>query len=221
MKFVESVLDFKDRVLELLFPPRCIFCSEVVPIGKCVCNNCSLEVVPSTMIRTILEFGEENIACISPFKYSGKVRKAIWSFKFRGQKQYAKYFAQVVSDELEKTSKNIDVVTAVPLSESGMRKRGYNQSECLAKLIAKNIGLKYEDLLIKSRENFPQHELTLNERRENVKGVYKVTNIRSLKNKNILLCDDVVTTGSTLRECAKMLKLFGARSVICCTVAYV
>ena len=221
MQIIESILDFKDRVLELIFPPRCIFCSEVVPIGKCVCHDCSLKIVPDTFTRTILEFGDENIDCISPFKYSGKVREAIWSFKFRGQKHYAKYFAKVMKNEFAKVSKSIDVVTAVPLSKLSMRKRGYNQSECLAKLIAKDLGVEYESLLIKTKENFPQHELTFSERIENVKGVYKVLNVRDIRDKSILLCDDVVTTGNTLKECSKMLKLFGARSVICCTIAYV
>ncbi len=221
MNFVENILDFKNRILELIFPPRCMFCSTVVPIGNCVCSKCACSITPKTFVRTILEFGEENIDCISPFKYSGKVREAIWSFKFRGRKHYAKYFAKVISREILNIYKNFDVVTAVPLSELRVRQRGYNQSECLARLIAKSLGVKYDDLLIKTKENFPQHTLTLNERFENVKGVYRVSNIREVRNKNILLCDDVVTTGSTLKECAKMLKLFGAKSVTCCTIAYV
>lgn len=221
MSFIENVLNFKDRILELIFPPRCMFCSVVVPIGDSVCSECAISIVPNPFVRTILEYGEENIDCISPFKYSGKVREAIWSFKFRGQKDHAKYFAKVISREILNIYKNFDVVTSVPLSILRMRERGYNQSECLARLIAKSLGVKYEELLIKAKENFPQHTLTLSERFENVKGVYQVSNIRGVRNKNILLCDDVVTTGSTLKGCAKMLKLFGANSVTCCTIAYV
>ncbi len=221
MNILENILKVKDRVLELIFPPRCIFCLEVVPIGQCVCHSCFMSIKPNFSIRIILEWGEENIGCVSAFKYSGKIREAIWDFKFRGQKHYAKYFSKVISDKLVDSCKNIDIVTAVPLSKLGMCKRGYNQSECLARLIAENLGVKYDNLLVKTKENFPQHTLKLNERMENVKGVYKISNFKNLKNKSILLCDDVVTSGSTLRECATVLKLFGARSVMCCTIAYV
>lgn len=220
MRISENILNLKDKILELIFPPRCIFCSKVVAVGKYACHGCAIETSYNTFTHIVLEIGEENIDCISPFKYSGKVKEAIWRFKFRGQKYYAKYFAKIMSNELFEFCKNTDVVTSVPLSKSSMRKRGYNQSECLAKSIAKNFGLKYENLLIKPKENFSQHELTLSERIENVKGVYKVLNAESIRNKNILLCDDVVTTGSTLKECAKMLKFAGACSVVCCTIAY-
>lgn len=221
MDVLENILRIKDRFLELIFPPRCIFCSDVVPVGENVCCECLEKVSSQKSVRTILEWGGENINCISPFRYSGKVKEAIWRFKFRGQKHYSEYFAKSISRELSGICKDLDIVTAVPLSKCGLRERGYNQSECLARSISKNLELRCENLLIKSKENFPQHELTHRERIENVKGVYKVLNIQNIRNKNILLCDDVVTTGSTLRECVKILKLYGARSVMCCTIAYV
>ncbi len=221
MQMLSNFLKFKDRFLEFVFPPRCIFCDEVVPAGQCVCKRCKESVSLSLCERILCDWGGESVVCISIFEYSGSVRDAIRRFKFSGQKHYAKYFADLAAEKLPNICEDIDVITAIPLSVLGLKKRGYNQAECFARSVAQNLSVNYEELLIKIKENFPQHELALSERVSNVKGVYKVSNIKNVKNKNILLCDDILTTGNTLKECAKMLKLFGANSVKCCTIACV
>jgi len=221
MSTLENIFKFKDRLLEFIFPPRCMFCTEVIEIGRCVCAHCAKAVVPNLSVRTILEWGSENIECVSFFEYSGKIREAICQFKFNGEKRYGDYFSDVIINKFPGICEGIDFVTAVPLSDLSFRKRGYNQSECLARSVARKLGKEYKDLLIKVKENYPQHELALSERIKNVKGVYKALDVKNIKNKNILLFDDIITTGNTLKECVKMLKLFGAHRVICCTVAYV
>ena len=102
-----------------------------------------------------------------------------------------------------------------------VRKRGYNQSELIAKQIAKNIpNLKLEShILLKTKENKTQSSLNKKQRQENVKDVYKLQNAEKIKEKNIILFDDIYTTGATVNECARVLKLGGANKIAVLTIA--
>ena len=114
-----------------------------------------------------------------------------------------------------------DCITYVPLRPERKRSRGYNQSECIASDISSIINVPCEELIFKIKSNHIQHELDFSSRIENVKGVYAVKNEQAVKGKIILLCDDIITTGSTLRECAKTLLESGAKEVYCCVIASV
>ncbi len=110
------------------------------------------------------------------------------------------------------------MIIAVPLSRKKQFKRGYNQSELIAKIIAKKSKIPYrKNILIKQKHNITQSNLNRKQRFENVKNVFKVTN--DLKNKKILLIDDIYTTGATVNECARVLKKAGASEVVVYTVA--
>lgn len=113
-----------------------------------------------------------------------------------------------------------DFVTCVPLSAKGRRKRGYNQAALLAKQTALHLHLPYKATLIKIRENTAQHSLPKAMRWENVQGVYAPRRKTLLNGKSVLLIDDIVTTGNTLRECAHVLEKSGA-TVWCATLASV
>ena len=93
--------------------------------------------------------------------------------------------------------------------------RGYNQTELFSKQIADNLGIKYDEFaLIKIANNKRQSSLKVAERKNNVKGVFKVLNKENIQNKNVILIDDIYTTGATLEECARVLKAAGAKSVL-------
>ena len=114
-----------------------------------------------------------------------------------------------------------DIIIPVPMTKKKVRKRGYNQSELIAKQLAKNIpNLKEEKyILIKVKENRTQSSLNRQQRQENVKDVYKLQNVEKIKEKNIIIFDDIYTTGATVNECAKVLMLGGAKKVAVITIA--
>ena len=98
--------------------------------------------------------------------------------------------------------------------------RGYNQTQLIAKEIAKNIDIKLcDDVLVKSKNTIAQSKLNKNKRKQNIKNAFKVLNLEKIQGKNILLFDDIFTTGSTVNECSKILKKAGAKTVGVLTIA--
>jgi predicted amidophosphoribosyltransferase len=108
-------------------------------------------------------------------------------------------------------------VTCVPIFKNKLKERGYNQSKLLAEFAAKNLNLEFKEVIAKIKDNSMQHGLNFAGRQINVRGVYKICG--DVKNKNILLCDDVVTTGATLNECVHILAKENA-NVFCASAAY-
>ncbi|MFU0833294.1 MAG: Phosphoribosyl transferase domain protein [Oscillospiraceae bacterium] len=207
--------------LELLFPPHCVFCDKVIAPGTKICKLCANSIVPVNAVRCMNLTGYgQNIPCIVLYPYENQVRDSIIRFKFHGEKRYAYFYAEQLAKLIAKQSSLpvVDVVTAVPISRERKQKRGYNQSELIAKKVAVLLNLPFDDCLEKIRDNPEQHWLPRLERIENVKGVYRADE-KKTAGKNILLIDDIVTTGSTLSECASVLLTGGARTVVCAAVA--
>ena len=206
-----------DFILSLFFPPKCPYCLKSISRGLAECPVCragfpkypKIEPIPSGEI------------CVAPFYYDMAVRKAIVNFKFNGKKFNAKSLSLAVSSAVEKVYKDMDfeLVASVPLSVERQRERGFNQSEIIAKNVAKHFGKPYIPLLKKTRNNPEQHKLSSKEREKNVIGVYSVIDSERVKGKKILLVDDVATTGNTLAECCRMLKKSGADRILCAAIA--
>lgn len=155
------------------------------------------------------------ILCVSPYRYRGVVRDAVLDFKFHGQKKKAEFFAQSIVAVLPRIK--ADKVFCVPISSARMRKRGYNQAELLACEISRMQGVPFCSKLKKTCDNKVQHELSLAERKLNVKNVYSCT--ENLQGQTVLLVDDIVTSGATLSECARVLEEAGAKKILCAAVA--
>ena len=116
--------------------------------------------------------------------------------------------------------KSYDIIEAVPMHKKKKNERGYNQNELIAKEIAKHIeGIQYKKILKKVKNNERQSLLSKTARIQNVKGVYEVQESKIIKDKKIILFDDIYTTGSTAEECAKVLKLNQAKEVVVLTLA--
>ena len=205
----------KTAVLDLFFPPKCAFCGRVGVHG--VCAPC--EKALPRMVNPLREgagFGK----CAVPLRYEGVVREAVLRFKFRGAQSAAEGFGALLTQcVVEELSGEFDVVTYAPVSKKRLRTRGYDQARLIACETAKLWKTKPLTLLRKTRDNPPQSGFGAEERRGNVVGVYEAANAGALKNARILLIDDIVTTGSTLSECARVLKAAGARSVVCACLA--
>lgn len=215
-------MSIKDFLISCLFPKRCIFCDEVIEYDKNMCENCTEIFAPVQIVRCIPYMSGERFAkCISPFLYTGGIRKAILNLKFHNVRSNLDFFANsIVEKILENTDvSDIDYICFVPMHKKDLEDRGYNQSELLANALSDILKIPVKDVLVKTHETYTQHELGAEERSRNLLGAFSVIGERNIKNKNFILCDDIVTTGSTLKECVKVLKHHGAGKIICCTIA--
>lgn len=149
--------------------------------------------------------------------YDGALEEAIRLLKYHGVRRLSIPLSELL---LELQMPEIDVVIPVPLYKKRLKERGFNQSALIARNISKRINKPLLiNSLIKIRDTLPQVGLNVNERRRNVKGAFSVRDARGIYKKNILLIDDVLTTGSTVRECSKVLKKAGAENIHVITIA--
>lgn len=158
----------------------------------------------------------------APFYYSGAAKRSVHALKFDGCVQNAEGLARFMSDSVKKNFADVkfDFVCCVPLSKSSLKRRGYNQSALLAKEIAKELGVPFEEKLL-SRPFQGKEQKTLGgiERFGGVIGAFDCAENKIIESAAVLLCDDISTTGATLNECAKLLLLCGADKVYCVSAA--
>ena len=201
-----------------LYPSVCGFCNKILEDGY-ICDECkqNIKCISSEYIPFVQTSYFDILYC--SYEYAEVVRKKMLDYKFNHKKYLCKTFAENMIDKLKnRTDLKYDVIIAVPTSRKRKLQRGYNQSELIAKLVAKAIKIPYEkNVIIKAKHNATQSKLGRNERIENVKNVFKIT--KDVNNKKVLLIDDIYTTGATVNECSKLLKKAGATNVTVFTVA--
>jgi len=211
---------FFSLILDLLFPPKCVFCGKILH-GKddALCSKC-VESLPFTL-NSGRQDGIFYDYCISPLYYKATVRRSILRYKFRGASGYAETYGKILADcILGNPDIGYDIVTWVPLSNKRKRKRGYDQAMLLAMATALRLGEVAVETLRKTRDVQAQSELGgAAERRENISGAYEAVDPELVSGKTVLLIDDIVTTGSTLDECADVLLVAGAARIICAALA--
>ena len=225
---------FGSRILDVLFPRACVFCGEVNKLQDGVCDNCRTKIpVIEPPFCDKCGLNKKDCICktqflfydvlIAPFLYEGVVRDGIQLFKFHEYDQNAAPYAHFMADAVrERFGKNppFDLVVSVPLHPKDKRRRDYDHGALLAGGVAKELGLVYDDkVMVKLYRTQRQHNMSRFYRKGNLAGVFDVTDPQKVKGKRILLVDDVVTTGQSLNECAKMLYLHGAVSTVCLVLA--
>lgn len=156
-------------LLDWIFPRKCPYCGDIIDKTQIECESCRSEFPQKPYIRT-LPSGNE---CVSAFIYDGKVRDALSKYKFRGKREFYKSFASALANAVIESEILVDTVTCVPLSKKRMQIRGYNQSELIAKEVARLLEIDYVEMLIKCRDNLEQHTLDHKTRATNIIGVYK------------------------------------------------
>lgn len=172
---------------------RCAICSEPLESEAIVCDNCQ---------KNKMNFKK----AFCPFVYSGKVRNSILSFKDSNHRYLAGAFAKFIADEILKSGIKIDVVTFIPLSEKKKRRRGFDQSELLAKSVAERLNVACERFFVKVKDGKTQKLSTYKERLENTKEMYKIApGKRFSKKLSVLVVDDIITTGSTMNACCGLI----------------
>lgn len=214
-----TLADVRDKLLNLLFPKRCPWCDKVLGLTA----DCGCEVpveklrLPDTALNLKAE-GRAHAALTQAwacYEYDLPVSGAVVRMKFEPDAAPAEDLGNLLAAKYQASHMEgrFDIVTPVPVSSKTKRRRGFNQSGLLAQQLAKKTGLRLEeDALEKVLENKKQVSLTREERLKNVKGAYRA-NAEKVAGLRILLIDDVITTGSTLNECAQTLLDAGAESV--------
>lgn len=206
-------------LMELLFPPKCMFCRRLLPDSvHWVCDDC-LAALPEWEGAAGKVPGFSG--CAVPFLYEEPVRGAILRFKFQGLRAYAPQFARWMAQRVRaELPGRYDFVTWVPCSRRRRWQRGFDQAELLARLLARELDAAAYATLIKVRHNPPQSKTkSASVRRANVLGAYRLRPGAPVSGAKILVVDDIITTGSTLSECGKVLRLAGAAELVCAAIA--
>lgn len=203
-----------NALLKLLFPPKCMLCG--MPLGEDeeICGQCRQKVLLNTAPPRV-EKGAFFDKAAAGLWYETNVRQAIHGLKYREKQHYARPLARVMVYAYQhKIGEACDLITFVPTNPSTLRERGYDQAQLLAEALSEMLEIPWVSALEKTRETAPMHGLKPDERRANVLGAYQVCCEEDLlKGKRVLLVDDILTTGSTLSECARMLRTAGAERV--------
>lgn len=219
-------------LLDVLYPLECAGCGGS---GKIICDGCAGElavlVPPCCRICSTYTVSEVCQACAqsgrrfegvrAPFKYEGSVRQAILAMKYGGIKAAAPQLGDMLADYLQVNPLPGDILTPVPMHVSRRRERGYNQAELLARRVADRCEIPFQpDLLVRTRRVDAQAGMASAVRRvANVADSVAVSQCSDVRDRRVILVDDVATTGSTLDTCAAALKEAGAASVWCLTLA--
>lgn len=224
----------KTTILDILFPKRCVACKRM---GDFVCSNCFARI--SFDARTICPLcnkpsftGKTHETCVTKYGmngllpcvvYAGVIKKLVYQFKYQPYLSgLVETIANLMTENLSQNElffqlmQSLPLVLPVPLSSQRLKQRGYNHASLLASHVAQYFSLPFqEDILLRVRDTRPQFRLSRSERFENIQGAFVVSEKKKtvIKNRTIILIDDIATSCSTLRECAKTLKRNGGHEV--------
>ena len=218
---------------------KCIFCGkELEKHSKyCSCDDC-LAKLPYITGKVCKHCGEpiESLAqyCLqckvhidrgfdkarSVFLYKDQIKDMIQNFKFYGKRYFGEYLSYFLFDLYMEQNYTCDVVIPAPISQKSMKIRGFNQTELLCHAFIKNNIPFNNTCLIKHKETLHQVGLGYKDRQTNLTGAFKVVDKEAVKNKKILLIDDILTTGATVSEISQTLKKAGASEVVVLTLCH-
>ena len=211
---------FLDKILNIIYPQVCVICGK--GRNTFLCKKCEIKLKKEAVFGNDKYEDKYFENHFYLFKYEGIIRKLLLNYKFKEQPYLYESFVNFFNKYQKKYLQFdfYDIIIIVPISKKRLNSRGYNQSLLIGRKISKELKVKLnEDILIKQKNNLKQSSLNKNEREQNVKDVYNIKNIQKIKNKKILLIDDIFTTGSTVNECSKVLIKAGAKKVDVFTIA--
>lgn len=242
MQLSETLKKFGQTALGILYPTniKCIFCGdELSSISAfCTCEKClkNLPFIDDNNICEICGMAITSLAKIcdtchekkpafklarAPFEYTGLIRFIINRFKYYNEKYLAKPLSHFMHEIYLKNNYNCNLILFSPLTEEKQKSRGYNQAELLAVELAKFLNLEVKNnIIFKVKNTLTQTKLTKPERKINLENAFVVKNKKQIKNKSILLVDDVFTTGSTVNHISELLIKSGAKEVKILTLAH-
>ena len=206
-------------LIQLLFPSKCILCGKLLQAGEQdLCRECRVDSPEYPGAKDTIQFLDSFTAV---WYYEGNVRRSLLRYKFYNCRSFAHGYGRILAMKLlRENPEGFDCITWVPVSFLRKLTRGYDQVELLANAVGRELGMEPVPLLRKVRHNRPQSGISGEaERRANVLGAYRVLNREAISGKRILLLDDILTTGATAGECARILLTNGAKEVHCAAVA--
>lgn len=225
-------MKIKDWLIKTFFPTnyKCIICNrEIFNNPKyAICEDCNLEFNDQnfcqkcgTVIQNMSVFCEDckdykphYLFARSVLIYEGNAQKLIQGYKYGNKKYLHEPLGLMMSDYFDKLSWDVDLIIPAPISQERLKARGYNQSLLLAQIVSQNHNIKLQNNILHKIANTPyQARLSRQERFEQVKNAFSIVDNTDIKNKNILLIDDVMTTGATCDELARLLLKHKARQV--------
>lgn len=242
--FFNILKEKKFNLLDIIFPPTCIICGKINE--NYVCINCEkrfekykkFNVIDNQKLikdkyninlenfRQKFYFYNENkyyweklLYC---FDYKGIIRKYIIKYKFKGNPYISNFFASQIlnNKKYSEIFRLYDIIISVPMDKNKKHKRGYNQTELITKIISKKTGiLEKSNVLFKPKQIRTQSTLNKENRKNNIKNAYFVNNKINIKNKKVILLDDIYTTGATVNEISKKLKEAGAKEILVLVIA--
>lgn len=236
------MLAFLQNILNIILPPRCLLCGKILSgenglcedcfskikfISKPYCQSCGCPLPIATKAKTCPICVSDNK---NPFRmqrarvyYDENSKPLLINFKFHDKTENAPFLAHwLLAAGHDIWEKGADVLIPVPLHKTRLRYRKYNQAALLCKELSKLTGIPVDYTSLKRhKKTKPQVECSKARRRNNVKNAFMLSSTENIKNKRVVIIDDVYTTGATLKECGLVLKSAGATSVDALTVARV
>ena len=228
-------------IASLLYPPACTICSASVPAGEYLCAECDAKI--TRIVPPFCEKCSEPFAgaisgaftcancahrtlhfdaAVAAYRSRGIVRRVMLDFKYSRQihlrHPVARWLLAALDDERLR-GRRFNVIIPVPLHPARERQRGFNQASLLAELVSAHVSIQAKPALERIRYTTTQTAFDRAERMENLHGAFRLRKNADVRDLHVLLIDDVLTTGSTLSECARVLKEAGARSVHAATAA--
>jgi len=241
--YIKLLYDYADTFLNSIYPRNiyCILCNNPIDrderysvcldcknklkfIKEKTCDKCGKPLDELYLIGRCPEcISNENYytKAVSCIEYNELAKKIIYNLKYYKKRYISYHVAEIIFDRLmESNIYDFDIIVPVPLHKDKERERSFNQASIISKYIGAMTKTHVVNrALIRSKNTLTQNQLTKEERKENLKGAFDVINRDRIKNKNILLIDDIYTTGATINECSKILLENGALDIYVATLA--
>ena len=207
--FNKGMLKIYNEILDIVYPveEKCIICRTDGFIG--LCPYCKSKINRATIENGNLSYGF----------YGGTLKTLILKFKYESDFTAGYLLSKLLVEMIKENEIYADVICYVPMTKKSEKKRGFNQCEVIARHIGYHINVPVSDCIKKIKNTKEQKTLTKEERVKSIKGAFKVSRIKDIKNKNVILIDDVMTTGATINECKDVLKKSGVNNITVLTIA--
>jgi Predicted amidophosphoribosyltransferases len=217
---VENLKFIWDCILQVIYPTdeKCVLCGEDIDEDNLLCNKCERSIKFCDGIFTV-EQGNTKFSYYSVSYYSGAMMELILKLKYKSNFKAGEVIAGYMINIIKTQNIYFDFISYIPMTKVAMKKRGYNQSEYLAKIIGNEMNIPVIHCLDKIKQTKDQIGLNGIERWNNVLDSFRIINKDNVKNKKILLVDDVITTGATAFSCAYELMKWDAEEIIILTGA--
>ncbi len=218
---------FLNKVLNFVYPAKCGFCNELTGTNSFICDNCKYRLNQQYVgkCRYCGKTAFNNDVCyecenkkiyyeklIFFNEYTQEFKEKIHLYKFFDKKFYYNFFEELIYDRLFGTE--ADIIIPVPVSKKRLKERGYNQAGLIGEKLAKDMKIEYDGEILKKVKNSEKQSMqNFRKRQESVKNLFKISDNLKVKDKRIILIDDVFTTGATANECSKILTEAGAKSI--------